>query len=88
MQWWCEGVLFTGLGLFGLAANLLSIAVLTSTRELRRHSFNQLLVALATFDILFIVVSVPVYAFTLFDIFMGNQVGGRGTWNQLVPGLC
>ncbi len=57
----------------------LSIAVLLSTREMRRHSFNQLLVALATFDILFIVVSVPVYTYGMFDFMVGNQVSERET---------
>ncbi len=51
--------------------------MLLSTREMRRHSFNQLLVALATFDILFIVVSVPVYTYGMFDFMVGNQVSEK-----------
>ena len=41
---------------------------------MRKHSFNQLLIALCIFDLLFIIVSIPVYSFNLFQIFMGNQV--------------
>ena len=73
MQFWCEGVLFTGFGVGGLLANILSIGIL-STKDMRKHSFNQLLIALAFFDILFIIVSVPVYSFSLFELFVGNQV--------------
>ena len=73
MQWWCEGILFTGFGVVGLLANFFSIGIL-STKSVRKHSFNQLLIALAACDILFIIVSVPVYSFGLFEIFVGNQV--------------
>lgn len=72
-QWWCEGVLFTGVGLAGLLANCFSIGIL-ATKEMRKHSFNQLLIALCVFDLLFIIVSIPVYSFNLFQIFVGNQV--------------
>ena len=41
----------------------------------RKHSFNQLLIVLSLFDILFILVSVPVYSFSLFNLLVGNQVG-------------
>ena len=40
----------------------------------RAHLFNQLLIALSIFDILFIVCSVPVYSFPLFHWLEGNQV--------------
>jgi hypothetical protein len=55
-QWWCEGIFFTGMGLVGLVANFASIGIL-GTKDMRKHSFNQLLIALAIFDILFIMVS-------------------------------
>ena len=55
-QWWCEGIFFTGIGLVGLVANFASIGIL-ATKDMRKHSFNQLLIALAIFDILFITVS-------------------------------
>ena len=55
-QWWCEGIFFTGIGLVGLVANFASIGIL-ATKDMRKHSFNQLLIALAIFDILFIMVS-------------------------------
>ena len=55
-QWWCEGIFFTGIGLVGLLANFASIGIL-ATKDMRKHSFNQLLIALAIFDILFIMVS-------------------------------
>ncbi len=73
VQWWCEGVLFTGVGVAGLAANIFSVCVL-STKDMRKHTFNQLLIALAVFDILFILVSVPVYSFPIFHLLIGNQV--------------
>ena len=47
------------------------------SRDMRKHTFNQLLIALALFDILFIVVSVPVYSFSLFNVLPGNQVGKK-----------
>ena len=75
-QWWCEGVLFTGIGLCGLIANCFSIGILC-TQDMRKHSFNQLLIALCIFDLLFIVVSIPVYSFNLFQIFVGNQVRAK-----------
>ena len=72
-QYWCEGVLFTGVGLAGLIANCFSIGILC-TKDMRKHSFNQLLIALCVFDLLFIIVSIPVYSFNLFQIFVENQV--------------
>ena len=39
----------------GLAANFASIGIL-ATKDMRKHTFNQLLIALAVFDILFIMV--------------------------------
>ena len=72
-QWWCEGTLFTGVGVAGFVANVLSVGIL-STKEMRKHTFNQLLIALCICDVMFILVSVPVYAFQLFQIFVDNQV--------------
>ena len=72
-QWWCEGTLFTAVGAAGLLFNLLSIGIL-ATKEMRKHTFNQLLIALCVCDVMFILVSVPVYAFSMFQIFVGNQV--------------
>ena len=40
LQWWCEGVLFFGVGLIALVFNTLSIGIL-ATEELRKHTFNQ-----------------------------------------------
>lgn len=81
-QWWCEGILFTGIGLCGLIANCFSIGILC-TQDMRKHSFNQLLIALCIFDLLFIVVSIPVYSFNLFQIFVGNQVLDCFLLNQM-----
>ena len=39
----------------GLVANFASIGIL-ATKDMRKHTFNQLLIALAVFDILFIMV--------------------------------
>jgi hypothetical protein len=41
----------------GLVANLASIGIL-ATKDMRKHTFNQLLIALAIFDILFIMVNI------------------------------
>ena len=35
-QWWCEGTLFTGIGLGGLIANCFSIGILC-TKDMRKH---------------------------------------------------
>ena len=47
----CVGVMFCSLGLVGLMANLASIFTLLSP-DMRKHTFNQLLAALAFYDIL------------------------------------
>jgi hypothetical protein len=47
----CAGVMFCSLGLVGMVANLASIFTLLSP-EMRKHTFNQLLAALAFYDIL------------------------------------
>ena len=57
----------------GFIANVFSIGVL-ATSDMRKHSFNQLLIALCIFDLLFIGVSIPVYSFNLYGILMDNQV--------------
>ncbi len=66
-------MLFNAFGVIGLLANVASIAVVLASKDLRKHTFNQLLVALAAFDILFILVSVPVYSFWVFRF-------GEGQW--------
>ena len=50
-EFWCEGVMFSSLGLFGLVSNLASIVTFLSA-DMRKQIFNQLLAALAVFDIL------------------------------------
>ena len=50
-EFWCEGVLFSSLGLFGLVTNLASIVTLLSP-TMRKQTFNQLLAVLAVYDIL------------------------------------
>ena len=50
------------------------LSLLTAAWMSRAHLFNQLLIALSIFDILFIVCSVPVYSFPLFHWLEGNQV--------------
>ena len=44
-EFWCEGILFGIFGLFGLIFNLTSVLTLTS-KEMRKHTFNQLLAIL------------------------------------------
>ena len=53
------------------------LSLLTAAWMSRAHLFNQLLIALSIFDILFIVCSVPVYSFPLFHWLEGNQVRRR-----------
>ena len=65
VKYWCEGVLFMTFGGIGLFGALATIAIL-STKDLRTHLFNQLLIALAILDILFIVCSVPTFSFDVF----------------------
>jgi len=60
-EFWCEGVLFSILGLFGLISNLASIMTLLSP-DMRRQTFNQLLAMLAVYDICYIIFNVPVHA--------------------------
>jgi len=60
-EFWCEGVLFSSLGLFGLISNIASIITLLSP-DMRRQTFNQLLAVLAAYDMLYIVFNVPVHA--------------------------
>lgn len=50
-EFWCEGVLFSSLGLFGLISNIASIVTLLSP-DMRKQTFNQLLAVLAIYDIL------------------------------------
>ena len=49
-EFWCEGILFSSLGLFGLISNMASIMTLLSP-DMRRQTFNQLLAMLAVYDI-------------------------------------
>ena len=51
-EFWCEGVLFSSLGLFGLISNIASIVTLLSP-DMRKQTFNQLLAVLAIYDILY-----------------------------------
>ena len=44
-EFWCEGIFFGIFGLFGLIFNLTSVLTLTS-KEMRKHTFNQLLAIL------------------------------------------
>lgn len=60
-EYWCEGIIFSGLGLFGLVSNLITIITIT-TSNMKKHTFNQLLVALSVFDVLYIIFNVPVHA--------------------------
>lgn len=60
-EYWCEGVLFSSLGLFGLISNIASIMTLLSP-DMRRQTFNQLLAVLAAYDMLYILFNVPVHA--------------------------
>jgi hypothetical protein len=50
-EYWCEGVIFSILGLFGLISNMASILTLLSP-DMRKQTFNQLLAALSAMDVL------------------------------------
>ena len=73
-QYYCEGVLFAVFGVVGLVGNVVSILVLASSKKMRKHAFNQLLIALAVFDVVFILVSVPVYSISLFEGMLEYEV--------------
>ena len=64
-------------------ARLTARKVQLGLESCRAHLFNQLLIALSIFDILFIVCSVPVYSFPLFEWLEGSKVrkakGGQDT---------
>ena len=51
-EFWCEGVLFACLGVFGLLSNLVTIVTILSSPSMMQHTFNQLLAALSFFVIL------------------------------------
>jgi len=59
-EYWCEGILFSSLGIFGLVSNIASIVTLLSV-DMRKQTFNQLLAILAAVDILYIITNVPVH---------------------------
>ena len=51
-EFWCEGVLFSCLGVFGLISNLVTLITILSSSSMRQHTFNQLLAALSFIVIL------------------------------------
>ena len=59
--YWFHGALLYGVSLFGILGNLLSIIILCGPTM--QNSFNRLLAALATFDSLFIILTLANYAF-------------------------
>jgi len=67
-EFWCEGVLFSCLGVFGLLSNLVTIITILSSPSMKQHTFNQLLVALSFFVILYIIFNVPVRARTIPEV--------------------
>ena len=56
---------------------IFSIIILVR-RKMRRHSFNQLLICLSLFDILFIICGVPVHAFPVLNLRWLNRISD--TW--------
>ena len=84
VKYWCEGILFMtfgGIGLFGAFATI----IILLTKDLRTHLFNQLLIALAISDILFILCSVPTYSFDVFKWFEGSKIYYYLTLHFLYP---
>lgn len=73
IKFWFEGVLFMSFGVLGLLSALVSVAIL-ATRDLRSHLFYQLLIALATLDILYILCAVPTYSFDVFKWFEAKNI--------------
>ena len=73
VQYWFEGVLFMTFGVIGLFGTLTTIVIL-STKDLRTKLFNQLLIALAILDILFIICSVPTFSFDAFKWLEGSKI--------------
>jgi len=80
-EFWCEGVLFSCLGLFGLISNMTSIVTLLSN-DMRKHTFNKLLAVLAMADIMFIIFNVPVHANAIFE-FVSAHFSGSYFLSQL-----
>lgn len=50
-EYWCEGILFSSLGLLGLLSNLVCIITFLSA-DMRKQTFNQLLACLSAIDIM------------------------------------
>ena len=44
-EFWCEGVLFSCLGVFGLLSNLVTLIAILSSPAMMKHTFNHLLAA-------------------------------------------
>ncbi|XP_059087453.1 FMRFamide receptor-like [Tigriopus californicus] len=64
-QFWCDGVLLVIIGLGGFVGNLMALVVLS--RPKLRDVFHQLLLALACFDILYIICGGVSYTFRAFQ---------------------
>ena len=60
IRYWIEGVLYMTFGIISLLGAIMSVAVL-ATGHLKERLFDQLLIALAIFDTLFVLCSVPVF---------------------------
>ena len=72
IKFWFEGVFYMSFGIAGLLSALATVAIL-ATRELRSHLFYQLLIVLATLDILYILCSVPTFSFDIFNWFDNDK---------------
>ncbi|TRY71537.1 hypothetical protein TCAL_12499 [Tigriopus californicus] len=75
VSFWLDGVLTPCIGTVGLIGNLLSIAVF-STRQMRKFTFNYLLLALAVFDLIFIVCAIPVHSIPSLNLDSLNELTG------------
>ena len=55
-EFWCEGVLFSCLGVFGLLSNLVTLIAILSSPAMMQHTFNHLLAALSFIVILLVLI--------------------------------
>ena len=53
--WWVQSFASLIIGSFGIIVNLITIVVLSTTKELRKLFFNKLLIGLTVFDNLFLI---------------------------------
>ena len=85
-QFWISGVLDMTFGIIGLIGAILAVAVLAN-KELRTNLFNQLLMALAICDLIFIICAVP-FCFHYFGWLEQNEAFYNIKMHLFYPGTA